>query len=935
MDRNRGKRFIPPLLFIGLFCLRLWPVSPEGLSLARFSGWSEENGLGGNTVNTIVQTPDGYIWLGLENGLQRFDGQRFHLFHKENTPEIASTINHLIVDRNGVLWIATRSSGLVQCKEGRFRVFGPADGLTNREVWCLQEAADGAIWIGTRQGLFRCQDEKIQAVPLPGAMRQAHIRALCEDRIGNIWVGGVQHGLAVVRRKGDEFDAQGKGFVGLPITCLFEDNAGTLWIGTFSRGLFTLQGGERPVCSIREGLPVDNITSLYQDRNGNLWIGTYGGGIAVRPPGGGPPTIHDTDEEFHSKNILCMFEDREQTIWVGTYGGGAHTLRPPTIRTLTSRNGLAGDITFAVFQDKRRRVWVGSIGYGATVIENGRSRVLTSRDGLSANAVVAFAETADGAVWLGTIGGGVCRWKDGVIRVFGMRDGLGDSTCRALICDRAGRLWAGSDQGNLFLLQGERFTRIAQVGARINGLYPDTPDDLLVCTMGRGLGRLRRVSEGEYRFDPLPVPAREILCCLEDDGGALWLGTTGDGLLRLHGRALRSVTKADGLPDNTIYAVLPDHERHLWLSTNNGICRLNRGELQRFLASRTARLHVSRFGREDGMRSLEGNGGCQPPAWRGDDGIMWFPTMRGLAQIRPETVGINRQIPPVCIERVRYAGREYPGNGPLVFRGAGHDLDVEYTALSFIHSARIGFKYKLEGRDGDWIECGGERRAHLPTLAGGRYRLHVQACNSDGLWNTRGAVLEFRIEPYLHQAAWFRIGLLLLGLAGVAAVLCVLRKHFVFHRIRRKYADSPLDPHEAESCLRAVIRLLAEEKLYRRPDLTARMLAQRVPVSTRTLSQVLNEKLRQNFFEFVNQYRIEEARQRLCASSDKECSILEIAYAVGFNSKSAFNRAFKHFCGHPPSRLKKQLAADRPQERQSNAVRKRTTTKSGTSAAPR
>ena len=875
--------------------------------------WTIEDGLPMNSVISITQTLDGYIWLGTETGLARFDGIDFDVFDHENTPALSNDlIRSLLVDGGGVLWIATRGGGVVRCKNGTFEALFTKPGLLSNEAWILLESNDRSIWIGSKNGLNRFADEKLSVIPLPETISTHNVRALVEDRKGCIWVGTRGGGLIRVKKRGDTFEAEYKGLAGLKISTLHEDRTGTLWVGTMESGLVRLRGKEQFSFTTENGLSSNYVRCLYEDRSGNLWIGTYGGGINVLRVGKENIYLFDSGDNLSSNSIYTFYEDRERTLWIGTEGGGLNSLRDSKVTTYTTKNGLSYDIVFGVFQDSRGKIWVGTTGFGVNYLdlEENRFHTLTTRDGLSADSVYSIAESPEGSLWFGTLGGGVNQLTldNGQITTFTTRDGLSDNFVRALYVGPKGNLWAGTDSGGVHRFSNGWFILYGNLNFRINTILRDSKGNLWAGTWGRGLCLLK---DGEIDvFDKENgLSCNIVICIYEDKNKTLWLGTYGCGLNRFRytdGTFLK-ISRKEGLPDNTIYSILEDDRQNLWMSSNRGIFYVNREELDDFAAGRCKKIKPFLFGREEGMKSIECNGANQPAGWKTRDGKLWFPTTKGVSTIAPERIGVNTFPPPVQIKEIRIDGTSFPPGKDAVIPPGEGNLEILYTGLSFIVPEKISFKYKLEGFDNQWTHAGTRRTAYYTRIPPGSYHFRVIACNSDGTWNHTGASFRFRLKSRFYQTLFFKIAFPLCTVLIGFALYFFLKKGILYRRLKKKYKHSSLrlNPDQAEEYTRQLLYLIEIEKVYQDPDISLNFLAERLKLSPRNLSQVINEQLKKGFHELINKYRVKEARKMLISPDTAYQSVLEIGYEVGFNSKSAFNRAFKHFTQMTPSQFRK------------------------------
>jgi ligand-binding sensor domain-containing protein/AraC-like DNA-binding protein len=906
------KEFIPGMMLGIILILRVYTgfaLDPrKSMDFYRHNIWTVEDGLPMNSVISITQTPDGYIWLGTETGLARFDGIDFDVFSHENTPALLNDlILSLEADLQGVLWIGTRGGGITRCQNGTFNTFTTDNGLLDNEIWTILETSDNAIWIGTRNGLNCFFEGKLAAVHLPEKLSNYNVRALTSDRLGRVWVGTRGAGLLLVEKRGNRFESEFKGLAGLNITALLEDRGGNIWIGTSDAGLIRLQENQPFFYNTKNGLSSNYVGCLLEDRAGNLWIGTHGGGICLLKNGKNHFSIFDNRNGLSSNAINTLYEDREGTLWIGTNGGGLNCLGDTRITTYTMKNGLSYDIITTIFQDSRGNTWIGSMGSGIDYLnaKNDRFQSITTRDGLSTNMVYSISEHPGGCLWFGTLGGGVNRLtlKNNQIDVFTTREGLSDNFVRALYTDPSGILWAGTDNGGVHRFSNGWFILYDNVQFRVNTLFKDNKGGLWAGTWGRGLCLLKdgktRVFNKEHGLSD-----NIVMSIYEDNEGILWIGTYSGGLNRFHDEKFTCISKKNGLPDNTIYCILEDQKQYLWMSSNHGIFYVKREELDDLAGGKIKRLSPCLFTTEDGMKSIECNGGNQPAGWKTRDEKLWFPTTKGASVIDPENIGINTFPPPVQIKKVVINGTSYDvGKKAVVPPGKG-SLEIYYTGISFVMPKKILFKYKIEGLEEHWTDAGTRRTVKYIGIPPGSYRFRVIACNSDGTWNNTGAFFDFYLKCKYYQTLIFKISFPIGIILIISFFYYSAKKYLLYRKLKRKYKGSCLDPKEASQYMEQILHLIEVEKVYKDPDISLNSLARKLGTSPRNLSQIINEHLGKNFYELINQYRISEAQKILASSRSGEMSILEIGYEVGFNSKSAFNRAFRHFTHLTPTQYK-------------------------------
>lgn len=745
--------------------------------------WQAVDGLPQNSVQAIAQTPDGYVWIGTQDGLARFDGVAFTSFNRTNTPALKENyVYSLHVDRTGALWIGTSGGGVARMKDGAFTSFTTADGLTDDTVLAIREDDAGNLWLGTGRGVTVLRDGRFQAFAADAALARQRVMAVLPTRAGGIWFGTHSHGLGrwhdgrftrLTTREGLSHDV---------VWSLYEDRAGVIWIGTMGGGLNRLERGRLSVLAQADGLPGDSVLGTLEDRDGNLWIATDGHGL-VRHAGGrltaltrahglsndtvwpllegddgilwvgtfnGLSQLRETPfvpvgraEGLPDEIVLTVAEDRGGDVWMGTNTRGLVRLRDGRVRSYSKADGLLHDSVRSVYPDRRGNLWIGTMA-GLNRFTAGRFRSFTARDGLSSEKIMALYEDGDGVLWIGTAGGGLNRLADGRLTALTTNDGLADNRVLAITDRRAGGLWLATDGSGLSLYHEGRFTNY---------------------TTRDGLGH------------------DHLEALHEDADGTLWIGTSGGGLSRFRDGRFTTVTTRHGLPDDVAHQILEDGEGRLWVSSNRGVYRVDKRELAEVAEGRRAAVHPLVFGVDDGMRSSECNGASQPAGWRGADGRLWFPTLDGAVSVDPARLPGPMPAPRVLIEAVTVDGRAVTEADAVLPPGSGA-LEFAYTALDYHRPAQLRFRYRLEGFDRDWVEAGARRTAYFTNIPPGRYRFRVSAARAGGPWSESGAEAAFRLQPRLYQTPWFRASALL-GLAGLIAVIVSGRWRRLAERARQ------------------------------------------------------------------------------------------------------------------------------------------------------
>lgn len=712
--------------------------------------WLTENGLPQNTVHSITQARDGYVWVATEEGLARFDGIRFTIFDKQNTPELKSNdIRVLLEDRRGSLWIGT-TDGLVRLQDSKFTAFTTRDGLPSNVIDALCEDHDGSIFVATAAGIVRFGESVFAPFAIQGESPKDGIKALFEDREGALWIGSSE-GLARYKNGVVAKYTTQDGLANNSVVSISQDKDGRMWIGT-THGLSQIEGSRFVTYTTRDGLPNNRIISLVVDHEGGVWIGTAGGlsrfadkHLSSFRPGDG----------LAKEIILSIFEDREGSLWIGTESGGLTLLKDKKFTTYTVSEGLSSDLVKSIYEDGKGNIWIGTNGGGLSLLKDGKFTTYTTADGLSSNVVLALFGDGDGNLWAGTPDG-LNRFRDGKFKTFTSADGLANDFVRSIYADHSGNLWIGT-RGGLTRLTGERFNIYTTADGLPNDfigtIYEDAQGNIWIGTLG-GLSKFKDEKFTTYTTRD-GLSSAVVISLHEDAEGALWIGTRGGGLNRLKQGKFTAYTTRNGLPDDIVYGILEDHQNNLWLSSNKGIFRVNKKELDDLATGTVRSITPVLYGTADGMITRECSSGGHPAAWRGPDGKLWFATIKGVAMIDPQRIKLNDQPPPVAIEQIRVDDESIAPAQTIELAPGKSRLDFYYTALSFVAPEKVRFKYKLEGFDNDWVDVGTRRVAYYTNLRPGRYKFRVIASNNDGLWSPTGAAFDLYLKPHLYQTYWF------------------------------------------------------------------------------------------------------------------------------------------------------------------------------------
>ena len=740
--------------------------------------WSVEEGLPQSSVISMVQTRDGYLWLGTTKGLVRFDGNEFTVFNEFKTPGLNSDqIVFLFEDSHTNLWVGTDTAGVAMIHDGKVQTvaFGGA-GHESRLV-SASEDTNGVVWLYTADAQLARYDQGrlTQTRLFPGP---AISRMMAADQSGSIWISESEayatSGRAAVfafrtanfqppslpvdktipagkvdylmagRRGGMWWLMDGKiqqwqGPVATgtltekgaypwgdtTVTAATEDADGNLIVGTQSQGVywFTADGNYRHILPGPDRASAI-VLSLTLDHEGNLWVGTDGGGVMrvkrklFLSPGNLSPLPAQS-----------VARDGTGGVWVAFNANGLDNWRT----NAAVHYGIGrGQNAWTVLVDHQQTVWAGTRGEGLFRLQNGAFQTAAGSSPLGPQ-IYALFEDARGQLWAGTQNG-LGRWDNPGWKLFTTREGLPENAVRAIAADATGSLWVGTESQGLACLKDGKFTPFP---ASENG-----------------------------------PPGNDISTLLVDRDGVLWVGTAGHGLARFQNGQWTHFSTKNGLASNSISYIIEDDAGWLWLGSNAGLMRIPKsaGSLDLSL-SRT-------FGRADGLPTRECSIGSQPAACRADDGRFWFPTARGVVAVNPADLKRDDQAPLVRIESVLVDGQEQKTNAlssawssSVVVPAGSDELEIHYTGLHFSAPRAVRFRYQLEGYEAKLIEVGGQRVVRYSNLWPRHYRFHVTAANEDGVWNDTGSVLDITVLPEFWQTRTFLAGVIVFILAAVAGVV--------------------------------------------------------------------------------------------------------------------------------------------------------------------
>ena len=711
--------------------------------------WTAEDGLPQNSVRGIAQTSDGYLWIATLNGLARFDGVRFTVFDKSNTPGMSSTrFMTMIRGANDELWLASEDNNAARFRLGVFEPLGTPHGVAAHSVTGLTGNGRGGVWLGSGGRIMR-------------------------------------------------WDASTSTFV---IETFEIDNAGfgpLWWRGTGfwslrDRRLYCFVRGTMQVHTLPTTFPVGEIHGVAVGGDNTVWIGlagdryarvvdgrlVYERGTVETPFVGRRHTWKaiinsnldrklvipsDGAEKAIPYNIISA--DNERNTWVGSEGQGLFRIREQSIKVYSVAHGLAGDNIYPVLKSRSGEMWIGSWPAGLSRVRAGQVTTLTPRDGLP-GLVTALAEDADGRVWVGTHRGLAVVTNGRFETPAGLPANL--PTVQAILQIRGGAVLLGTEDG-VYVADGARSRWLTNE----SGLAIDDARVLVEARNGDvwigGYGGLTRMRGEQFDrwTEAQGLPSNNVRAVYEDASGDVWVGTYDGGIGRLHGNRWSTINRTHGLFDNGAFQILEDNRGYFWFSSNRGIYRVARRQLDDVTSGRASSVDAVSYGPSDGMLSAECNGGTWPSGAKDDNGHLWFPTQAGVAVVDPESLTIVTEPPRVAIEEVTLDGASLGVRDRITIKPGQANLVIHYTALTYSRPEQTTFRYRLDGVDTDWHDAGLRRRIDYSHLPPGLHRFRLIARNSDGVVSAAESTLAIEVVPPFYRRWWFFAGLC----AGSAAAI--------------------------------------------------------------------------------------------------------------------------------------------------------------------
>ena len=787
---SAGRGFVLLAILFATSASRILALDSENrISQYGHSVWRLQDGYFGGAVFDVTQTADGYIWVSSETGLYRFDGVRFVQWSAQSDKE--STLSHvtglqgardgslwmrtnddlahvvagrltrfqenegwvvldLIQDKDGEIWfsryrVSDVTHPLCQALDSRVRCYGREDGLEVTSAKRLfARDSSGAFWMGDDTGITRWRPGESKTVFRPQSLHSNQgnlgISALVPETDGSVWVGmgisGRGAGLQrLVNGTFQPFRSRELNGETLEVQCLLKDRQNSLWVGT-SQGLYRVHGAQADHYGTADGLSSDYINWLFEDREGNLWVTTSQGLDMFRDL---RVSSISKRQGLIEDGVESVAASHDGSVWIGT--ARLQILDPHGI-SLGPGSSLPGNLVTSLFVDHADRLWMGFMNR-LYVNERGSLREVTKQDGSALGMAMGITEDNEYNIWVETKGnssdppGTLAR-----IQGLNVTQEFPSPTlplARKIVADHRGGIWLGLMTGDL---------------AR----YRD--------------GQISVIKFADH-------PNSRVLAITATPDGSI-LGATDFGVVGWKDGKQQILTVQNGLPCNSVTALISDDAENLWLLAQCGLIEIPKEQMQRWWENSERKLTLRVFDAIDGVQPGLGHFSTSAKT---SDGRLWFANGMVLQVINPAHISDSQQPPPVRVEQIIADRRSFSPQTGLTVPPRTRDLEIDYTALRYSAPQKVRFRYKLENRDANWQEPGTRRQAFYNDLGPGSYRFQVIACNDDGVWNESGASLNFSILPAYYQTAWFRT-----SCVGVFLLLLWAIYKFRVRQLHRQFA---------------------------------------------------------------------------------------------------------------------------------------------------
>ena len=775
----RAKKLLAMAWLAALFAGGAQAIDPDrAMSQYIHERWGIERGFPRGPVYAISQSADGYLWIGAQAGLIRFDGSNFRLLRDVPGIQHGESVFGLLPDRDGNLWINLEGTHLLRYHDDSF---DPPAPVADSRVTAMCRSDQSKLLVSVMErGTMAYRQAKFQMIADVSAMPRSPVLSIAQTADGSVWSGTRGAGLYRFQERSKSTELTGP--PDLKVNCLLTGDKGDLWAGT-DNGIMHWNGSKLVEVDPAQ-LRQLQVLALERDRDGNIWAGTHAGRLLRINQQG--VSYLDPPGESSSQAITALFEDREGNLWIAS-DSELERLRDSAFVTYSLPEGLPSDANNAIFVDPENRLWATPAGGGLWWMK-GAQHGRVSSDGLDRDVVYSIAG-GKGELWLGRQRGGLTRLRiqDGsfTAHTYTISDGLAQNSVFSVYQSRDGSVWAGTLSGGVSKLSGGRFTTYTNA----DGLLTNTVASILESSDGTmwfaTTGGLNALSNGRWRAysESQGLPSANVYCLFEDSTKVLWVGTSA-GLAFLGPEGFQIPGGSKTRLHEPILGIEEDRHGSLWMATSHRVLRVNR---QKLLAGALTDDDLREYGAADGLRGV--NGVKRHRSVIADTaGRIWFSLNRGISMVDPARLTRNAAPSIVHVQSVSADGETIGLHGPVHIPGGRQRIKFVYAGMSLSAPELVHYRYRLDEYDSGWSDSGTLPEASYTNLAPGHYRFRVIASNPDGLWNSKEDVLAFEVDPLFWQTWWFRLGVVF-GCAALIIGFYRYRMQMVTERLRVRFEE--------------------------------------------------------------------------------------------------------------------------------------------------
>ncbi|MEW6193985.1 MAG: two-component regulator propeller domain-containing protein [Bacteroidota bacterium] len=739
--------------------------------------WTIEDELPTNDVNSIVKNKDGFYYIGTSNGFVRFDGSEFKVYNTKNTKAIkANVTRNLFIDSRNKVWFSNGGAGIVVYDGIKFTRISEDEGLSLNHPSSFAEDDKGRIYIGTIGGGLNIFDNgKISIFNKNEGLLPSVINTILIDSKNTLWVGGHDSDLFTIKNgKVEKFpNSTNRKFS--RVIKLFEDSRGIIWVGT-DNGVFIIKDENFISDNIFSILNNSSVNHITEDANKNIWfVSTKGIFIYDRRK-----LIRLNIDPLLNSNLISKVLINDDGIWICNPGAGLVRLTLNKIRVISKEHGLPDKEVRTIYQDNDNKIWIGT-NKGIIQYNEKSGSVVPIPSKTPTLVPYAWASNAKGEIFIGTRNSGVWKYSNGTIKNIADKKILGANFIRSLYYNDDKTLWIGTNGAGVVLYKEGKLKFID----KSNGLksvfvaciVKNKDGNFWIGTSGGGISLVDNngtVLKSYTEKDGLP--SNIISSIYEDEKGTVWVSSGVFGLSRLKDGKIFNIQENDGIYSNSIKKMIYDNKGKFWCTTEFGLFSVEKSVLENYADGHRPKVVFNLYGKKDGMKSDNFLGLSNNAASISNTGLLYFPSTDGVVIIDPKKlVGDDKQ-PKVYIDEV-FVNHDYRSKDDINILPPGiENIQFNYGGISVDYAKNLSYKYILEGFEKKFVDAGSRRQAFYTHLPHGSYKFRVFAISPNGARSENEAAISFKIEPYMWQTYWFRIGLILSLVAGSALTVRTIYK---------------------------------------------------------------------------------------------------------------------------------------------------------------